>query len=256
MDRFSQIIAEGRLQPASHTKVVLAIMDNAFFLLAHLDPLAILRGTKPPPTRTAIMKAALNVASIDADTKQVIRDALAILPPIVRALRVLPEPTAATLRQVFGAIDQQQTIPQLLAVLSEWLSDARVGGVGGLDVGIRTAIQIVEDGRASIYESNHPLVEILARVPGGVVPEGVQPMGGVANADVKGAIAGAVAGCVASSAGCPGGAGIGAVGGALIGSSTEIAGNLFDGLFGDDGPSVPEGDLGDYPVTDDDDGPA
>lgn len=244
----NDVVDAGRLTPLAHTRIVTATLDNAFAILAELHPLDVLTGLLPRPTRFDILAALTRVDAIDTYTKTLVMDVLSVMYPIARTLTNLSPEYRSSVRREAERVLADDTEPDAaVRRLRLGNTDPRFQ-VDGFDTGLAVAAAIFADGGSTLYGNGHPFYHSL-RAQTAQQAKDKDDSSGVAKADFLGAIGGAVGGATAGGAGAlPG-----AVGGACLGSATQILGNMWDDIFGDDG--VPDGDVGDFPIPDGGAGP-
>lgn len=182
------------------------------------------QGKPPKPPWDEVLGAILKVLGPPASTRRAIQTTL----QIVKAIEDNPLPRSAktAVERINKQIDSATDIDDLLNTLNE-AQRADGGTVEGLGTGLRVAQQMLEDGRATIYNPEFGFYQNFGN-PSLVAYS-------VAKEDVKGAVGGAAGGAVAGSlaggVGAGPGAVAGAVGGGLGASAAAAVGELLDWLF-------------------------
>ena len=148
---------------------------------------------------------------------------------------VLDRSAQAQIKKLMGRISEAGSIDAKIEVLRAELSSTPEHE--GYSVGVRTAIDILSDGKATIYNADF-LTGVFGGDEGGTaIAKGAGQE--IANADVHGAVSGGVAGGItglliptpAAPVTGPALAAVGALAGGIGGSLGKAASKLFDWLF-------------------------
>ena len=205
--RFDEVVKRGRLAPQAHEQVVSSVMKNALFVLAWLDPAAILATDRQRPSRTEILKAVLKVDRIDDSSKEIVQDVLDVYPTIVRNSRQLPKDVQQQLDILVQRIQAAKSVDAVAKVLGKAAASAD-SKHEGLTEGLRTSQQSILFGRGTLYSEPHWFYRLVGQVPKPWLrickKDGEGGVGGAASACYLGAEAGAssaVASAIAGSTG-------------------------------------------------------
>ena len=215
--RFDRVVARSRLTPKSHTEAVRAIMENALFVLAQLDPAAADRTC----SEEEVMQASLKVDQISEHSKDIIRDALESYPAIRSNLKRVSEELSQQdrLDSIVGDIQDAKSVDGVQTVLD---NASRAVGTqpAWVHEGLDAASHMVMLGRGTIYAEDHWFYKLA-----GKIKKARKPALRVCKEDSKFAAGGA------ASAGFLGGEAIttAAVGYAIGGSARQVMEEIWPG---------------------------
>lgn len=216
-----------------HTEIVQTLMERPLpvvrqFIAARKQE----QGNPPKPPGNEVLEAMLELLELPASTRRAIETTLRIW--TVMEGQSIPRSTKAALDKIKKQIDAASDIDDLVDTLKR-AQRTDGGTVEGLGVGLRIAQQILEDGRATIYNPAFGFYKDFGdpvTVYDGVVKEDVKgAVGGAAAGAEAGAVTGLAAGGVGAGPGAVAGAATGAVIGATAGSVAEAVGEFIDWLF-------------------------
>ena len=235
-----RIVRKGNLTVENHTTAMKEVLENIFAVVHQLHPLEVRSGRRRRPNRVEILLAATRVGEISAAGKEIIFDAVALMPAISGGLDGLSNEQRERALDVVREIDRASSLSEAERFMTRRRSDAGIADVPGLDMGLDVALQILRDGRDKIYSERHPLFGSMSGK--GQARYGKADFGGAAG----GAVGTLVTGCGELTLGaCTAAA---AAAGALTASAGAAAGDVWDAVWGDGG--IPDGDKGDFPLPD------
>lgn len=242
------------LTAKDHTSIVNLVMENPQHFARALGVQELQRQTSQFTT-ARVLRALLAMPQLAAGSRRKIEAALKSATATENAKIRVSAAKRKTLDRVLAQTRGVPTARKKIAVLRRLLDDPTIAGEEGIAIGLRFAIQLLEDGAATIYSSKHPFyrqITVPGAVRGEAAPGGVEgPPGSggggseggsggngkgagdhsddVGQADLEGGIGGSFQGwLIAGDLGAEVGGALGA-----IGSSTESVGRKFvNWLFG------------------------
>jgi hypothetical protein len=196
------------LTARDHTLIMQIVMDRPLRIMRHLPS----PKREQRPTGRQVLEAALKLDDLPRRERHSFELALATLGQLQSAGE-LPRPSQSALAKINDRIDRSTDLADVISTLESLERSSEFRRIDGIEVGLRVAREIAEDGRASIYSPNRFYEEY----------GDTQIMRSIVKEDVKGAVGGAVGTAVL------GGAVVaGAVAGAAAGSVAEVAGAIWD----------------------------
>lgn len=222
------------LSALDHTSIITSIMKKPFHIIRQLD-----RTISKRPSETEVLIAATKVASFDAYTKGRIEEVLGRSPELEKAQKKITKTTAHSLKEINAEIDKAQGISNLIETIQMLRNSDRYKQDEAIETGLEIALQLLEDGKETIYFSGSGFYEIFneREKPGVIFKSAGDHASDIGKEDAKGAVEGAVVGAVVGGSTT---AGPGAVPGAVIGgvglglgkSAAEVIGKVWDWIFG------------------------